>query len=142
MSIALSDELQELESLGTNRALTALRGSSMSFGELPAKHRASGCALEARGMAIAVPDELQKSVGLGTNRALTAVRGSSGFFLLIIARADVPWSAVWRGWRRSMDTNRCHRASGYALERCLEGFAVLDRLTVPAMTLREIHLEP
>ena len=47
MAIALSDELQELESLGTNRALTALCGSSMSFGELPAKHRASGYALEA-----------------------------------------------------------------------------------------------
>ena len=59
-----------------------------------------------------------------------------------------------------------HRASGCALECCLEGlaaldghksmpsrermcpgvlsrgFAVLDRLTIPAMTLREIHLEP
>ena len=86
----------------------------------------------------------------------------------IIARTDVPWSDVWRGSRRSMDTNRCHRASGcalearriaiavlgdlqgsmgpgadgcawqvgellakhrasrYALERCLEGFATLD----------------
>ena len=29
----------------------------------------------------------------------------------IIARADVPWSAVCRGSRCSMDTNRCHRAS-------------------------------
>ena len=46
MAIAVTDELQEREGLGTNRALTALRGSSMSFGELPAKHRASGCALE------------------------------------------------------------------------------------------------
>ena len=46
MAVAVSDELQELESLGTNRALTALRGSSMSFGELPAKHRAGRCALE------------------------------------------------------------------------------------------------
>ena len=46
MPIALPDELQEREGLGTNRALTALRGSSMSFDELPAKHRASGCALE------------------------------------------------------------------------------------------------
>ena len=62
-------------------------------------------------MAIAVPDELQKSGGLGTNRALTAVRGRSAEFLKIIARADMPWSAVWRGWRRSMDSNRCHRAS-------------------------------
>ena len=46
MAIALPDELQESVGLGTNRALTALRGSSMSFGELPANHRASGCALE------------------------------------------------------------------------------------------------
>ena len=46
MAIAVTDELQEREGLGTNRALTALRGSSMSFGELPANHRASGCALE------------------------------------------------------------------------------------------------
>ena len=93
-------------------------------------------------MAIAVSDELQESVGPGTNRALRTVRGRSAEFLKIIARADMLWSAVWRGSGRSMDTNRCHRASGYALERCLEGFAVLDRLTVPAMTLREIHLEP
>ncbi|MCI5482896.1 MAG: hypothetical protein MR414_05350, partial [Bacteroidales bacterium] len=62
----MTDELQELESPGTNRALTALRGSSVSFGELPAKHRASRCALEARGMAIALSDELQESVGPGT----------------------------------------------------------------------------
>ena len=46
MAIAMKDELQEREGLGTNRALTALRGSSMSFGELRAKHRASGYALE------------------------------------------------------------------------------------------------
>ena len=62
-------------------------------------------------MAIAVSDELQKSGGLGTNRALTAVRGRSAEFLKIIARADVPWSDVWRGSLRSMDSNRCHRAS-------------------------------
>ena len=93
-------------------------------------------------MAIAVSDELQESEVPCTNLALRAVRGRSGFFLLIIARADVPCSDVWRGSRRSMDTNRCHHASGCALERCLKGFAVLDRLTVPAMTLREIHLEP
>ena len=46
MAIAMLDELQEREGPGTNRALTALRGSSMLFGELPAKHRASRCALE------------------------------------------------------------------------------------------------
>ena len=57
-------------------------------------HRAGGCALEARRTAIAVPDELQESVGPGTNRALRAVCGRSAEFLLIIARADVPWSDV------------------------------------------------
>ena len=46
MAIAMSDELQESVRPGTNRALRALCGSSMSFGEFPAKHRASGCALE------------------------------------------------------------------------------------------------
>ena len=79
-------------------------------------------------MAIAVSDELQKSGGLGTNRALTAVRGRSGFFLQTIARADVPWSAVWRGSRRSMDTNRCHRASGCALEARRMAIAVPGEL--------------
>ena len=88
-------------------------------------HRASGCALEARGMAIAVTDELLESVGPGTNRALRAVRGSSvsvrrascktssepmcpGVLsrgvrgarwtqIDVIARADVPWRPVeWR----------------------------------------------
>ena len=46
MAIAMSDELQESVSPGTHRALRALCGSSMSFGGFPAKHRASGCALE------------------------------------------------------------------------------------------------
>ena len=67
-------------------------------------------------MAIAVSDELQESVGPCTNWALRAVRGRSASFRQIIARADVPWSDVWRGSRRSMDTNRCHRASQCALE--------------------------
>ena len=58
----------------------------------------------------------QMICGKAWNRALTAVRGRLGFFLQVIARADMPWSAVWRGSRRSMDTNRCHRASGCALE--------------------------
>ena len=77
-------------------------------------HRASGCALEARRTAIALLDELQVSVG----------PGSEG-----------------RAWQVGRIPEN-HRASGYALECCLEGFAVLDRLNVPAMTLREIHLEP
>ena len=79
-------------------------------------------------MAIAVTDELQESVGQGTNRALTSVCGKSGFFLLIIARADVPCSDVWRGSRRAMNTNRCHRASEYALEARRIAIAVTDEL--------------
>ena len=57
MAIAMSDELQELESLGTNRALRALCGRSVAVSAIflqnieplrviPANHRASGCALE------------------------------------------------------------------------------------------------
>ena len=53
---------------------------------------------------------------------------SSASFLLIIARADVPWSAVWRGSGRSMDTNRCHRASRCALEARIMAIAVTDEL--------------
>ena len=79
-------------------------------------------------MAIAVPDELQEREGPGTNRALRAVCGRSVSFRQIIARADVPSSDVWRGSRRSMDTNRCHRASGYALEGCRMAIAVPDEL--------------
>ena len=46
MAIAVPDELQEREGPGTNRALRAVCGSSMSFGDLPANHRTSECALE------------------------------------------------------------------------------------------------
>ena len=91
-------------------------------------HRASGCALEARGMAIALPDELQESVGPGSEGRAWQARGRPVIFLLIIARADVPWSDVWRGSRCSMDTNRCHRASGYALEVPRMAIAVTDEL--------------
>ena len=53
MAIAVPDELQESVGPGAD-------GRVWLFGELPAKHRASEYALEARGMAIAVPDELQE----------------------------------------------------------------------------------
>ena len=46
MAIAVPDELQESVGQGTNRALRAVCGSSMSFGDLPANHRTSECALE------------------------------------------------------------------------------------------------
>ena len=68
------------------------------------------------------------------NRALTAVRDRLGFFLQIIARANVPWSAVWRGSLRSMDTNRCHRASGYALQTRRMAIAVPDDFQESANT--------
>ena len=70
MAIAMPDELQESVGPGAD-------GCAWQVGVLPAKHRASRCVLEARGMAIAVPDELQESVGQGSNRALTAVCGRS-----------------------------------------------------------------
>ena len=38
----------------------------------------------------------------------------------------MPWSDVWRGLRRSMDTNRCHRASEDALEARGIAIAVSD----------------
>ena len=79
-------------------------------------------------MAIAVTDELQESVGQGTNRALRAVCGRSVFFLQTIARAYVPYGDVWRGSRRSMDTNRCHRASQCALEGPGRPIALSDEL--------------
>ena len=62
------------------------------------------------------------------DRALTAVRGRSVSFLQNIARADMPLSDVWRGSRRSMDTNRRHRASEDALEARRIAIAVLDEL--------------
>ena len=46
MAIAVADEFQESESPSTNRALRAVCGRSLIFGNLPANHRASECALE------------------------------------------------------------------------------------------------
>ena len=54
MAIAVPDELQE-------RGMQGLHGRVWQVGDLPANHRASGCALESRGMAIAVPGELRES---------------------------------------------------------------------------------
>ena len=53
MAIAVPDELQE-------RGMQGLHGRAWQVGVLPANHRASGCALEARRMAIALSDELQE----------------------------------------------------------------------------------
>ena len=54
MAIAVPDELQE-------RGMQGLHGRVWQVGDLPANHRASGCALEARRKAIGVQDELQES---------------------------------------------------------------------------------
>ena len=61
-------------------------------------------------------------------RAQRAMCGRSATFLQNTARADVPWSDVWRGLRRSMDTNRRHRASRYALEARRMAIALSDEL--------------
>ena len=61
-------------------------------------------------------------------RALRAVCGRAETFLQIIARADMPWSDVWRGSRCPMDTNRCHRASGCALEAGRKAIGVQGEL--------------
>ena len=85
--------------------MQALHGRVWQVGDLPANHRASRCALQARRMAIALPDELQESEGPCTNRALRAVCGRSLIF------SNLPAN---------------HRASECALEGCLEGFETLD----------------
>ena len=59
----------------------------------------------------------------------------------------MPCSAVWRGSRRSMDTNRCHRASEYALQSRKMAIALPDELqevTVSAMppNQRQINAKP
>ena len=91
MAIAVPGDLQESVGPGAD-------GRVWQFGELPANHRASGCALEAPRMAIAVPGDLKESVGPGAD------------------------GCVWQFGELPAN----HRAGGCALERCLEGFAVLD----------------
>ena len=97
MAIAVTDELQEREGLGTNRALTALRDSSMSFGEFPAKHRASRCALERclEGVAVldghkSVPSRERICPGVLSR----GVRGARWTQIDAIARVNVPWRAL------------------------------------------------
>ena len=54
MAIAVPDELQE-------RGMQGLHGCAWQVGDLPANHRSSGCALEARRKASAVQGELRES---------------------------------------------------------------------------------
>ena len=124
MAIAVPDELQVSVGLGTNRAMTAVRGSSVSVRWPSCKSSRermclgvlSGEVWVARWTqidAIAQADvpwralegrlSCQMNCRKVRERALRAVRGRSGFFLLIIARADMLWSAVWRGSLCSID---------------------------------------
>ena len=68
--------------------------------DLPANHRASGCALEARRMAIALSDELQE-------------RGMQGLHGRVWPVSDLPAN---------------HRASGCALEARRKAIALSDEL--------------
>ena len=70
MAIRVPGEFHEKSGTGSD-------GCAWQFGDLPENHRASGYALETRGMAIAVSDELHEREGPGTNRALAALCGSS-----------------------------------------------------------------
>ena len=104
-----------------NRSLTAVRGRLGFFLQITARADVPCRPLERR-----LP--CQMICGKRVRRACTAVYAKLGFFLRIIARADVPWSDVWRGSRCSMDTNRCHRASRYALQTRRMAIAVPDEL--------------
>ena len=78
--------------------MQGLHGYAWQVGDLPANHRASGCALQARRMAIALSGDLQE-------------RGMQGLHGRVWQVGDLPAN---------------HRASGCALDCCLEGFATLD----------------
>ena len=100
MAIAVTDELQESVGPGTNRALRAVCGSSMSFGDLPANHRTSECALEGclEGFGSldghkSVPSREPMCPGVLSG----GVRGARWTQINAIARADMPWRSLeWR----------------------------------------------
>ena len=93
MAIAVTDELQELESLGTNRALTAVRGSSVSVRRASCKtSRESIC-----------PGVLSRGVRVARWTQIDA-----------IARADVPWRPVERRLPCQMN---CRNTRARALTR-------------------------
>ena len=82
-------------------------GGGWQVGSLPANHRASRCALQTRRMATAVSDELQE-------------KGTQGLHSRVCQVGVLP----------------ANRASECALERCLEGFVVLDgHKSVPSRML-------
>ena len=91
MAIAVPDELQELVSPGTNRALTALRGSSMSV-------RRSSCKISREPMC---PGVLSRGVRVARWTQIDAIE-----------QADVPWRPV--EWRLPCQVN-CRKARVRAL---------------------------
>ena len=93
MAIALSDELQEREGLGTNRALRAVCGSSVAG-------RGSSCK----------PSRERMCPGVLSG----GVRGARWTQIDAIAQADVPWRPV--EWRLPCQVN-CRKARARALTR-------------------------
>ena len=91
MAIAVPDELQESVGLGTNRALTAVCGSSVSV-------RRSSCKTSRERMCLGAMSE--------------GVRDARWAQIDAIARADMPWRPV--EWRLPCQMN-CRKAEGWAL---------------------------
>ena len=91
MAIAVPVELQESVGLGTNRALRAVCGSSVSG-------RRASCKTSSESMC---PGVLSGGVGVARWTQIDA-----------IARVNVPWKPV--GWRLPCQMN-CRKADGRAL---------------------------
>ena len=91
MAIAVSDELQESVGPGTNRALTAVCGRSVSG-------RRASCKTSSEPMCLGALSR--------------GVRGAQWTQIDAIARANVPWSPV--EWRLPCQMN-CRKAEGWAL---------------------------
>ena len=115
MAIAVPDELQKSGGLGTNRALRAVCGRSLIFGNLPANHRASECALERclEGFAVRDGHKSAPSRERMCPGALSGgVRGARWTQIDAIARANMPCSPV--KWRLPCQMN-CRKARVRAL---------------------------
>ena len=94
MAIAVTDELQESVGPGTNRALTAVCGSSVAG-------RRAACKTSREPMC---PGAMSGGV-----------RGARWTQIDAIARANVPWRPV--EWRLSCQMN-CRKADGRAMNDC------------------------
>ena len=79
----------------------------------------------------------------GRHLPLKVAGGTLVVFRQIIARGNVPWRRLWTGCRRSMETNRFHRARQSALECPRMAIAKSDELherTAPATEGRRWHI--